>query len=184
MPNDCPARDWGYTSAGASSTSTVVASGLKVSPGKAVGFSFGFLRRPVVLMRRWIEEAQSPKCCVSRPRTGRSPAGERCYRPVQERVWCGRAAGFARRPPTPNRFPLIRGKLFLVGAGRAKPGQHPPKTLFRHGARTPASRQGAVPSAAEVRLNFVRHPVSFVQTPVRWAVCVWRSIYLPAKTLL
>ena len=40
----------------------------------------------------------------------------------------------------------LRGKLFLVGAGR-----HPPKTLSRHGARTSAPRRGADPSAAEVR---------------------------------
>jgi len=43
-----------------------------------------------------------------------------------------------------------RRKLFCVGGGRASPGHHPHKTLSMHGARTPAPRQGADPSAAEV----------------------------------
>ena len=104
MPNDCPARDWGYTSAGASSTSTVVASGSKVSPGRAVGFSFGFPRRPVVSMRRWIEEAQSPKCCVSRPRTGSFPGGGAMLSPRARKslVW----AGGGRSPPPAHTKPF------------------------------------------------------------------------------
>jgi len=62
----------------------------------------------------------------------------------------GRLAGERTRP-----LPHPTGELFLVGAGRASSGQHPPKTLSWHGAKTSAPRRGADPSAAKVRSSFV-----------------------------
>jgi len=79
----------------------------------------------------------------------------------------------------PESFELILpNQLFLVGGRRVSPAAHPPKTLFRHGARTSEPREGPDPSAAEVRLNLDtgQSRLSNILNPIQKEVSVHASI--------